>query len=196
MNLRTVSVCLAVAALAFSLGLAFAQEGEGPGAGAGMGMPAWMNPTKQHEELKASTGDFTVKAEMWMAPEQPPMAFEGTAKRESILNGRYVRETFKCNMMGMPMEGLLIEGYDTLAKEYVSIWMDNMSPIPSLSRGTKKDGVLTMTGEAPDPMTGKMKKNRYTVEEDGDVSTMKMYDIADDGTESMSMKLVYTRKKE
>ncbi len=37
--------------------------------------------------------------------------------------------------MGMPMEGLLLLGYDNISEEYWSIWMDNFSTWPAIARG-------------------------------------------------------------
>lgn len=53
-----------------------------------------------------------------------------------ILGGRFLQQEVNGEMMGMPMNGIGITGYDNLKKKYVGFWIDNM--------GT---GMYTMEGE-------------------------------------------------
>ncbi len=192
MKSRAVFAAVTIAIVAFLLGQGFAQDDK---PGMGMGMPAWMGTTAEHAKLKETVGEWEVDAQMWMAPGAPPKAFKGKAVRTSILNGKYIREKFTSTFMGRPFEGMLILGFDTIKKEYVSVWVDTMSPVPAISRGTEKDGVLVLVGMEPG-MAGKMVKNRTTVEFKGDdEAILTNYHIADDGTEAIQMKMVYKRKK-
>jgi len=192
-----VGAAVALALVALALGRAAAQDegGEsGEGQGGAMGMPAWMMPTGEHKELLDSCGTFDVKGEMWMAPGAPPQPFTATAVREAILGGKYVRETFHSTFAGMPLEGMLLQGYDTVRGQYVTIWMDNFSPVPSIGYGEKaEDGSLVSWSEDPDPGSGELKKTKSVTRglEDGTVQ-MEQFDVASDGTETKAMRLVYT----
>ncbi|MHC4339092.1 MAG: DUF1579 family protein [Planctomycetota bacterium] len=194
MKNRTAIALVVVVATAFLLGQVVAQDKE---QGQGMPpMPEWMKPTAEHAALAKTVGEFNVEGEHWMAPGAPAVKFVGTAKRELILDGRAVRETFLSTVPGQAFEGLLIQGYDTIAKGYFTLWMDSMSPVPSIRRGKEENGVVIMHGTAPAYMTGKMKKTRSTMQEaGGDKSVLTMYDVLDDGTEHMTMRLTYVRKK-
>ena len=193
MSKWTVAGIAAIVAVSFIVGRSFAQD-EGGGA-AGMQMPQWMAKTDQHKGMAESCGDFTVATEMWMAPGVPVQKGTATAKREMIMNGMYVQETFKMNFGGMPFEGRLIHGYDTVRKMHVSVWVDNMSPVMHVSTGDIKDGKLVMKGEGPD-MAGKMEGKTMVIDNPtGDTWTVTFYDIKADGKEHMGMRMAYTRKK-
>lgn len=192
MSKWTVAGFAAIVAVSFVIGQSFAEE---EGGGGGMQMPAWMKKGEQHADLAKSVGEFTIATEMWMAPGTPPQKGTATGKREMILNGFYLQETFKMNFMGMPYEGRLIQGYDTVRKRYVVVWTDNMSPVPHISYGEMKDGKIEMKGEAPDH-TGKLEGRRMVIENPiGDKSTVTFFAVQPDGTERMDMRLVYASKK-
>ena len=184
----------ALALVAFALGRASAQEGEETGGG-GMPMPEWTKSTQQHEELLASCGSFDVAGEMWMVPGQPAQEFQATAVREPILGGKIVRETFRMDWGGMQMEGMLLQGYDTVRQKHFSIWMDSGSPVASVQYGAQaEDGSIVTWAEDPDWMTGKLKKTKTMsrMREDGCAETT-IYDLKPDGSEAMTMRMVYTR---
>ena len=115
-----------------------------------------MSPGEMHKELAKLAGDWTFTNKMWMAPGQPPQESTGTMHAETILGGRYVQSVWKGSMMGEPFEGHAIEGYDNVAKQLVSSWVDNMGTGIMLSTGTCEDGgkKCTTTGTFSDPMTG------------------------------------------
>ena len=193
MKNRTVIAIFAVVATAFLLGQVVAQEKE---QGQGMPpMPEWMKKTAEHEALAKSVGEFTVEGEHWVAPGAPAVKFAGTAKRELVLDGMLVRETFLSTAVGGPFEGMALQGYDTIAKGYFTIWMDSMTPVPSIYRGKDESGVITMYGTAPAYMTGKMKKTKSTMQAEAGKSVFTMYDVMDDGTARMTMRLTYIPKK-
>ncbi len=173
---------------AFALGNVVAQTGENPM------MPAWMKLGQEHKNLAESCGDYTVTGKMWMAPGAPPMDFPGTAKREMILDGRFLKESFSGVFMGQKFTGVMIQGYDTVNKEHTNVWVDSMSPYMSVGRGTMKDGVITMHSTSPDE-TGAMQKNKSLVTLAKDSFKMSMFKVEKDGTESKQMEFDYARKK-
>jgi len=192
MRITTALIACALGVGLFLLGRVSAEDEM---EGAGGEMPEWMNLGPEHEELAKSAGNWDVAGKMWMAPGAEPMEFTATAKREMVLGGRYMREIFSAQFGPDAFEGWLLQGYDTIRKEWVHVWMDVSNPIMSIARGQTKDGVCTMLGEDPDMMTGKLSPTRTVVKHEGDdKGTMSMYTTTD-GAERMTMQMVYTRKK-
>jgi len=179
------ALAIAGAALAFALGHATAQEE--------YQAPEWMNPTQEHTDMAKSAGTWEVSANYYMAGQATP--FEGVAVRKSILNGRFIEETFTCDFGGMSFEGHMLQGYDTNTKEYVTVWVDSSSPHIDIARGTLKDGVLTTRGTGPDE-AGAMRAKRSTVKMISPERTeMKLYQNDASGKEQLMMDFIYKRVK-
>jgi len=188
---RRITIIAAIAVSAFFLGQVAAQDQEPAG---DHKTPPWMQTTQQHKDMAASVGTWDVKGEMYNAPGQPPMKFSGTAVRRMVLGGNYLAEVFKG--AEFPFEGHLLQGYDTVRKEFVSIWADSSSPVMSVSRGTQgEDGKVVMFSEEPDLGSGKLVKMKSVIEPHKGGMTMTAYKVTDKG-ETISMKLVYTRRKQ
>ena len=146
----------------------------------------------------AGKWDFETKT--WMSgPDGEPMVSPGVCEMKLIFDGRYLLSTVKGTWMGMPFEGMGIDGYDNLRQEYTSVWIDSM--------GT---GIMTMTGHADasgkvisyegtmsDPGTGEKHKKCSTVIrlESKDRIVMEMYDKVGTKDEYKMMEITYTRKK-
>lgn len=154
-------------------------------------------PGEAHAQLAKTAGEFTVDGKMWMGPGQDAMPTTATASRKMVLGGRYLIEEYKSDFMGMPFEGMLIQGYDNLHGENFSIWIDSMSTWPSISHGKWNDeGVLDLHGVMHDVMTPNGRPTRSTVTKGADGGgTMSMFDTLPDGGEFKVMELNYTRKK-
>ena len=180
-----IGVCAVAIAGAFLFGGAFAQ---------GMPMPEWMQPTKEHAAMKKYAGDWDLALTMWMMPGAPPQQMKATASSELILGGKFVQETVKGNFQGMPFEGRSTMGYDTVRKQWVMTWTDNVSPVMNIYYGTEKDGVITSHGEEPDMMTGKLKKTKITTSWQNDNQFTAVFaDVTPEG-DRKTMQIVYTRQ--
>lgn len=165
--------------------------------GGGMEMPEWMKKGSEHDKLAKCAGSYDVEGEFMMEPGQPPMKSKSTAKFESILDGKFLQQTFSGEMMGMPFQGLGIDGYDRSTKKWTSFWCDSMGTASIYLTGESPDGGKTITfrGEMMDPDTGKMMKIRSVHTETGaDSFTFEMFG-EHDGKEGLMFKLTYTRKK-
>ncbi len=190
MKISRLLIVLTIGVAGFVLGRSHAYVQEG------MEAPAWTKLTEQHKKFAESVGEWDVAGNMWMAPGAPPMEFTATAKREMILKGRFVHETFNSNFMGQAFEGHLLQGYDTINKEVVTVWVDDTKPFISVSRGKEKDGTTIMTGRDPDFMTGEMKNTKSVITVvNANETRMKSYTVGADGTEHQTMELHYKRKK-
>lgn len=152
-------------------------------------------PGENHKQMAESVGEFKVTGKMWMEPGAEAMPTTATASRKTVLGGRYVIEEYKSDFMGMPFEGMLIQGYDNLAGEHVSIWMDTWSTWPTISSGNHDDqGVLHLRGTMRDVMTPKGRPSHSAISgESQDGGTMSMYDTRPGGGEFKVMELTYER---
>ena len=152
---------LAAAVLAAGAVPAFAQEMDE----AAM-MKAWtefMTPGAPHAELAGWAGEWNVTMKMWQDPSAPAMETTGKVTKSMILGGRYLSEEVEANVMGMPMKGMGLTGYNNQTKEYESIWIDTMGTGMLYTTGTKEGDKITLHGEYPDPMTGGMAKVKMTM---------------------------------
>ena len=159
---------------------------------------AWMDymtPGPMHEMMAKTAGDWKTTIKFWMDPAAEPMVTEGTSKAEMILGGRYLKETSNSTVMGMPMEGMSITGYDNFTKEFTSIWIDNMGTGTTIAKGTYDEETKTITlhGSMVDPMTGKDTKYRQVLNIiDDNHHTFEMF-VDHDGQEVKNMEVDYTR---
>jgi len=159
---------------------------------------AWMDymtPGPMHEMMAKSVGDWKTTIKFWMDPAGEPMVSEGTSKVEMILGGRYLKETSNSTVMGMPMEGFNIVGFDNITKEFTSVWLDNMGTGTSVAKGTYDDATKTLTlhGSMVEPMAGGNTMYRETLHFiDDNNQVFEMY-TDHDGQEVKTMEVVYTR---
>ena len=154
-------------------------------------------PGEPHKRLARMVGDWTLTNKMWMDPSQPPMESSGTMQAEAIMGGRYVEAHWKGSMMGQPFEGRSIDGYDNLAKQYVSFWVDNLGTGILYSTGTCDDKGMkcSMKGDMMDPMTGQKSYMRSEVTwTDDNTFKNEMYGPGPDGKEFKWMEMVVKRK--
>ena len=153
-------------------------------------------PGEEHAELAKGVGTFDVDMKWWAGPGGDPMPMTAVANVEMIFGGRYMVEHFHGSMMGESFEGRLLMGYDNLAEEYFSLWIDDMSTSRGMMTGNKdEDGVLHMSGWMRDPMTpgGRMWRMEAEVG-GGDTFVNRFYDTLPDGGEYKSMEMIYKRR--
>ena len=156
-----------------------------------------MTPGEPHKHLARMVGDWTYSSKMWMDPSQPATESSGTMHGETILGGRFVQATWTGNFMGMSFEGRGTEGYDNVAKQYVSTWVDNMGTGILYSTGTcdEKGMKCSNKGDMMDPMTGKKSYMRSEVTwMDANTFKNEMYGPGPDGKEFKWMEMTVKRK--
>ncbi len=156
----------------------------------------FMTPGDMHKMMAASVGKWTTESTMWMDEKAPPMKSTGTAEGKMILGGRYLTETHKGEMMGMPFEGVATTGYDNAEKVFVSTWQDNMGTSIMMMKGTYDDATktLTMKGECTDPVRGKMAIRQTLKFVDEKTQVMEMYGTPEGGKEMKSMEMKMVKK--
>jgi hypothetical protein len=159
--------------------------------------PAPPQPTTEHKALEEHVGTWNVDCSFYMDPSQPPMEVQATEKVE-MFGGFWTTSLFESEMFGQPFQGRATLGYDPNAGEYVSTWVDTMSP--TLFKFTGKfdasGKVLEMSGEGYDCMTQAMTTYRTTEEHLGpDERVFEMFMKMPDGNEMKLFTHRYTRAR-
>lgn len=183
-----------VAALSIAAGTARAQDEKKMDEAAMM--EAWQKaatPGEAHQFLASLAGSWNVSSKMWTAPGAPPMETQGTSTKTMILGGRFLQEDLKASMMGMPMEGLGITGYNNTTGEWEFTWMDNMGTMMMTGAGKKTGDTITMETNYVDPISGEKSWSKMvTAIQDKDHHTFTMYNKVD-GKETKMMEASYSR---
>lgn len=93
-------------------------------------------PGKEHQALAESVGKYSIKSKSWFEPNGPAVEDTGTSTRSMALDGRVLVEETTCTMIGEPMAGRGMTGYDNVSGRYWSVWTDTMSTGIMVSQGT------------------------------------------------------------
>jgi len=155
----------------------------------------YMTPGDVHKNMAKSAGTLKSHSKMWMAPGSEATETDGTVTGEMILGGRYLLMKHSSTVMGMPFEGMSLDGYDNATKMYNSVWVDNMGTGIMYMTGKMNETTKTIeySGKMVDPMTGGMTDVRSTVKAKDDGSMyMEMFGM-DNGKEFKWMELTYTK---
>jgi hypothetical protein len=158
-----------------------------------------------HKLLASTAGTWSYTVKMYMDPSGKPTESTGTAKRESIMDGRYVTGDYtgKFKMPGadgkvqeMNFHGMSMDGYDNVKKKFVSGWVDSMGTGIMTMDGTYDAATktFTYTGEY-EMMPGTKEKVRQLIKmPDATHMMMEYYEDRGQG-ETKTMEIDYTKKK-
>lgn len=163
---------------------------------------AWMDfatPGTEHAWMAKQSGTWVCDSvKQWMDPSQPPTIAKATEKLSMGLNGLYQMTDFSSTMMGQPMQGHSIMGFDKMKNKFVLSWVDNLGSGIVRMEGTYNDGakMLTMSGKQSDPGSKTETDMRQELKFIDDNSfTMSMYGTGHDGKEAKFMEGTFKRKK-
>jgi hypothetical protein len=152
----------------------------------------------EHAKLAQAAGEWEVHATKWMDPAGQPQQATERSTFAVMLDGRWVSQDYRGEMMGKPYVGHGMYGYDTMTKQYQLVWFDSVSTAMMPMSGTSSDGgkTITYTYEmAHCPMTnGPMTMRHVVVNESADRMVQTMYQMPKGAAEHKVMELVYTRK--
>jgi hypothetical protein len=196
---------LSALVLVLSFGMAFAAPEDKPKAAQPAGpdaasMEAYTKaatPGAQHARLTRLAGHWTTQVKAWFVPGQPAAESTGTMDIAPILGGRYVEAVHKGQMMGQLFEGREIDGYDNVAGQYVSSWIDNggTGVLMLTGQADASGKVVTMTGDFVDPATHKkMTYKGVSTLVDDDTMRYESYMVAG-GKEAKIMEILAKRAK-
>lgn len=189
---------LFIATFLFGITSAFAEDKASPTMQAKWEeMKKYTEPNEHHKALEPLVGRWKTTVKIWMTEGAEPEISEGTSDNQWIMGGRFLQQNFRGEAMGKPFEGMGIIGYDTIAGEYTSLWLDNMST--GIMRGTAQfdssSKTFTEKGTMSCPMT--MEKDREMRAEwkiiDNNRSTYETFLKDKDGKEFKSMEITYDR---
>ena len=189
------AVALAGCACLFVGHVVAQDEGGKEAAPAAGGMPAHLKLAEEHQTLRRMAGRWDSEW-TWTAPGMPPLQGKGTATSQLLFEGRFLRQDYESTMMGQPWHGILHMGYDTIDKEFVSVWMDNMSPLMAISRGKRQaDGSIRLVGIEPDPASGRKQKVVVVIRwADDDRYSVAFHTVGADGKETRVGLMTYARQ--
>lgn len=152
-------------------------------------------PHHEHLDRLAGTWDFTAK--VWSPAGGEPSESKGTWSAVWIFGGRYLKSQATTTLMGMPFEGMGLDGYDNVEKHYVASWADSMGTgIMSLTGSCEADGrVRTMHAKVKDPMSGQTLDAKSVTTILNDNSYMyESFILLPDGNEFKQVELVAKRR--
>ena len=194
--MRLTQVALLGAGLVLTASMAVADEQKPPDMKAMMEkMEKAGTPGEPHKRLASMEGDWNTKTKSWAEPNKPPMETAGTCEQKMIMDGRFLKQKCKGEMMGKQFEGMGITGYDNETKKFTSTWMDNMSTTLHVMEGTATDAnTVTQQGEFVCPMRGPMKLRSVMKIVDNNTNIFEMYGTDKSGQEMKMMEITYTRK--
>lgn len=155
----------------------------------------YMTPGSGHEVLALHAGEWKATTKMWMDTSSEPQVFEGKSKNEMIMGGRYLKSVYTGNMMGMPFEGMSVEGFDNAKKIYTSVWVDSFGTGTAISTGKydEKTKSITYLGSVYEPVSGKDQPMREVIKTiDKDHHVIEMYNTIN-GKEYKSMEISFER---
>lgn len=164
-------------------------------------METWvksMTPGPAHKWLAARAGKFDFAGKFWMEPGAPPQAAKGVAERTLALGGRVLQEKLTSTLMGLPLDGLGLAGFDNVTGKFWSTWNDSLSTGIRTAGGTCDAAlkVCAWKGTYPNPDTGKLQSVRLELKLDGvDREVLTTFEAGPDGKEVRTAELVYTRRK-
>ena len=149
---------------------------------------------EEHKEMAETVGEYSYLSTFWTHSGADPMKSKGETTIKAVMDGRYVTETHKGEVMGMPFHGMGMNGYDKLTGEYVSTWMDNMGTGIMKFIGSKNaEGQIVSTTETINVMTRQPETHKTVMTYKKNGHVMDYYIIAN-GEEFLSMNIIYERR--
>jgi hypothetical protein len=156
---------------------------------------AMATPGKYHERLGYFLGDWTTTTKMWMGPQA--MESEGKATFRWLMKGRWMSQDYSGSVMGMPMRGFGISGYDNYRKAYVGCWMDSFSTVMATYEGgiDRSGKVIEQFGKMDEPTMGQIGKTAKYVTRivDADTFVFELHDLDIIGGQTKVVEITYTR---
>ena len=152
-------------------------------------------PGPGHQALEHYVGDWKAEVKCWMEPGSPPNVSQATAKVSWVMNGRFLEEDFRGEMMGKPFRGRTVTGFDNVSQTYRSVWISDMQTSMFVTEGKGENGnkVLTLKGMASCGATGRTDTPMKLVLRvlGPDKHTFEMFD---ESQNAKTMEITYTRQ--
>lgn len=155
-------------------------------------------PGPMHQKLNDYVGKWNVVTSMTMGPGQV-MTSESKAEFRWLIDGRFLEQRMKGQLMGMPYEGFGLLGHDNFKQAFVSTWIDNLNTYKLDAQGKLgQDGkTLIFYGPLDEYLTGENDKPvKYAYRwQDADHFTFEVHDLAIGETNTCVISMAYSRAK-
>jgi hypothetical protein len=154
-------------------------------------------PGDHHKLLAKLEGSWITKTKGWMEPGKPPTESIGTCEQRLVLDGRFLRQEYSGDMMGVPFTGINFLGYDNHTKKYVSVWFETMSTGIYYFEGALSADERTITQECcyDDPVKGPSVWRSVTMIKDDNTLEYEMYLTPKGGKQEKVLEMTVTRKE-
>jgi hypothetical protein len=157
-------------------------------------MMEYATPGKPHAMFAAAAGEWEQSYRMRWNPKEDWQETKGTGVAKTLLGGRYLMEEVNLEVMGMPMQGVSMLGYDNMKGEYISLWMDSFSTWWISARGkASADGTIELKGTMVDVAGERPYRQVIKHLPDGTVTT-DMYDNIPGMGEVLVMQITAKKK--
>jgi hypothetical protein len=166
--------------------------------------PAGIEPedlSPHHAMLRKLEGHWTCQGRAYPVPGAAAIETRGVARNSLILGDSALQMDFKGSVQGAPFVGLGLDGYDVDKGEHYSAWVDSVTTGMSYETGSNcthgEADVVTYHGEVRHAETGHPIKTRtkLTVRTNS-TYTMEQWFVPEDGEETPSMQIIFTRQQE
>jgi hypothetical protein len=158
----------------------------------------YMQPGEHHKTLERLIGEWNTETRLFMGGQATP-AEKGTAEIGWLMDGRWLKTTSKGTMLGQPVEGFSVMGYDNFKMSYVVTSLTSMDTAMIRQEGDMDPGgkVLLVYGTLDEYTTGehdKMVKTLWRFDS-ADRFVMEIHDLPIGEKNTKVVEVVYTRKQ-
>ncbi len=152
-------------------------------------------PTPQHRWLQRLVGDWEVTCSYYTIPGEDPIVVPGKESVEA-LGDFWIVGHFEADMLGTPIVGQSMAGYDPVRQLFVGSWKDNYTPFHYTFEGKLNDdeSELFLTGDNYDPMRQRISTYQSCTEYIGDSERVLTLSVLVDGEDVPILEYRYVRK--
>lgn len=176
------------------------EKGGGPGKGMDEAQAAEMQkvmPGAAHAALGKLAGEWMTATEFTPAPGAEVMKSHGSSTIVMTLDGRFLHDLSKGEMMGMPVMSTKVIGFNNGSKKYETTWTYTMSTGMLVGIGESTDGGKTVEFKGSfdeGPAGGGIQSMRMTLRVESDDAFV--WEMRDGGEAAGPVMVTrYTRKK-
>lgn len=154
-------------------------------------------PGPEQASLAKRAGKYTRVVKFLGQPGAAGAPSTGTATISVVLEGRFLLEESTDTVFRRPVEGMRLNGYNNVTKQYEMVRMYTKSTAITMMTGASKDGGKTIdfTGSSDTSAMGRMPLHAQLRQVDDDQFVVTFSTTGPDGKEAAFQETTYTRKK-
>lgn len=161
-------------------------------------MQQFVRPGPQHKHLERFLGTWDIQTRLFMGAE-PTDSEAGTAEYTWLSPGRWLQGRWSGSMMGMPMQGFSMLGYDNFKQSFVSCDVNTLDTAMHHAEGdmTPDGKALILYGTLDEYLTGehdKMVKYVWRFRSP-DEMTLEVHDLPIGETDTKVVETTFQRRK-